>query len=87
MNKEIVADQAARPDPLEVAKRGARLVRDEALTRTDWMVMPDSPLSDAELVRAKAYRKYLRDLPGTMSEKDFMAFKGVKTFDEFIKSA
>lgn len=73
----------AQDEALKVAKKGMRLVRDAALASTDWMVMPDSPLGEAELARVKAYRQHLRDLPATMQDADFMTFKGVPALADF----
>ena len=71
------------PDALEVAKQGARLIRNAALDATDKMVAVDYPLNATELANVKAYRKYLRDLPASMTDEDYMTFKGVKTLAEF----
>lgn len=68
---------------LEIAKAGARLIRNDRLNATDRHVLPDSPLSAADLKRVKAYRKWLRDLPATMTDDDFMTFKGVPSLDEW----
>jgi hypothetical protein len=70
-------------EALEIAKKGMRLVRDAMITKTDWAVLPDSSLSEEELNLYKLYRKYLRDLPNTMSDSDFMTFKGIPTFNEW----
>ena len=71
------------PDPLEIAKQGARLVRNAALDATDKFLVSDYPLNATELAKVKAYRKYLRDMPASMTDDDFMTFKGVKTLAEF----
>ena len=38
--------------------------RDRELSETDWWVMPDRTTTDAQ----KAYRQFLRDLPGNHSD-------------------
>lgn len=68
---------------LDEAKRGARLIRNDLLTATDRHVLPDSPLSVAELKSVKTYRKWLRDYPAGMTDDDFMTFKGLPTYDEW----
>lgn len=70
-------------EALDIAKEGARLVRNAALDATDKMMAADYPLTATELTKVKAYRKFLRDLPATMSDEDFMTFKGVPTLAEF----
>ena len=39
-----------------------RSKRDEELQRTDWTQANDSPLSDADQLKYRAYRQALRDL-------------------------
>jgi hypothetical protein len=53
------------PDPELVAERLWRQVRqsrDAALTRTDYLVMPDYPITDEDRVAVVAFRQALRDL-------------------------
>jgi Phage tail assembly chaperone protein len=71
-------------DALAEAKQGMRLIRNKALSSTDYLLVPDYPHTDEQLIKVKAYRKYLRDLTDTMSDEDYMCFSGVKTLDEFI---
>lgn len=40
----------------------ARYRREESLKETDWTQMNDSPLSDADKLKYRAYRQALRDL-------------------------
>lgn len=68
--KQIAADAdgqpiAIDPPPLspERVARLARQVRGEALARSDWRVMPDSPLSTEQRAAWVAYRQALRDWP------------------------
>jgi len=42
-----------------------RLGRDEFLSQTDWTQTEDCPLDLHMKEKCKAYRKYLRDFPGT----------------------
>lgn len=41
----------------------ARDRRDALMRETDWMVLPDSPISDADREKVLAYRQALRDVP------------------------
>ncbi len=41
----------------------ARDKRDALMRETDWMVLPDSPLSDADREKVLTYRHALRDVP------------------------
>lgn len=41
----------------------ARAKRDELLAETDFMMMPDYPLSEAKRAAVAAYRQFLRDVP------------------------
>lgn len=41
----------------------AREKRDELLTETDYLLMPDYPISEEALVALKTYRQALRDVP------------------------
>ena len=52
------------PEPTtdELAKQ-VRATRDALLAETDYLVMPDYPISAEELDAVKTYRQALRDLP------------------------
>lgn len=50
-------------EALKAAQEAARAERDRLLAATDWMVLPDAPLTDAERAEALAYRQALRDAP------------------------
>ena len=41
----------------------ARAERDKLLTETDWIMMPDSPVTDACREAYRVYRQALRDVP------------------------
>ena len=41
----------------------ARAERDRLLTETDWIMMPDSPVTDACREAYRVYRQALRDVP------------------------
>lgn len=41
----------------------ARAKRDALLAETDFMMMPDYPLSEAKRAAVAAYRQFLRDIP------------------------
>lgn len=73
-------------DSLAEAKRGMRLVRNAAISATDYAVLPDSSLNAAALADMKAYRQYLRDLPDKLADTDFLTFKGVPTLAEWKAS-
>jgi hypothetical protein len=42
-----------------------RKCRDHLISQTDWVLLPDSPVSNEYLDAIKKYRQDLRDLPGT----------------------
>jgi hypothetical protein len=65
-NKHIAARKKDLEDTaVERAWASLREERDAKLTKSDWMTLPDSPdISD----EWKAYRKKLRDLPGTLND-------------------
>lgn len=62
-NGEFVPDPYVEPpvDPAVVA-RDARRERDKRLTATDYLLMPDYPISDADREAVKSYRQALRDI-------------------------
>ena len=45
-----------------------RLERDIKLSKCDWTVATDTPLSDSVKAKWVTYRKALRDLPGTLND-------------------
>jgi hypothetical protein len=46
-----------------------RNLRDFWLSKTDWTVLPDSPLSDTEKTNYETYRTNLRNIPSTYSSE------------------
>lgn len=59
------------PDSHPLVKWAAiRQARDADLAASDYAVMPDSPLSTADLDAVKAYRQALRDLPEQGADPD-----------------
>ena len=46
-----------------------RIDRDVKLSNTDWVVLPDSPLTTSKKTEWKTYRQSLRDLPANSSPK------------------
>ena len=46
-----------------------RIDRDLKLANTDWVVLPDSPLTTSKKTEWKTYRQSLRDLPANSSPK------------------
>jgi hypothetical protein len=76
---------AAPLDPLTAAKAGMRLIRNPALAATDFMVLPDAKLpAGVTAAQVTAYRQYLRDLPNTAVDNDFMTFKGITSLTDWI---
>lgn len=51
------------PIPEEAAWAVLRAERNRRLARSDWTVLPDSPLSPEKVAEWKVYRQALRDLP------------------------
>ncbi len=52
------------------AWRLVRQKRDALLLATDYAIMPDYPLADAEKTEVTAYRQALRDIPETFDSPD-----------------
>lgn len=55
---------------IDEAWRLVRVRRDELLRDTDYAIMPDYPLTDAEKTDVTAYRQALRDIPETFASPD-----------------
>lgn len=55
----------ADPEPLtpEELSAMARAERDRLITQTDYLLMPDYPISEDDLIATKMYRQALRDVP------------------------
>jgi Phage tail assembly chaperone protein len=64
-NSDVVArdEEAVRADTLEVAWSALRAQRDTRLGATDWLMLPDVPISPENKEEFIAYRQALRDLP------------------------
>ncbi|RFA31327.1 hypothetical protein CAI21_01480 [Alkalilimnicola ehrlichii] len=45
-----------------------RAERDDRMRETDWMVLPDAPLTPAQQAAVKQYRQSLRDVPQAFKE-------------------
>lgn len=60
--KNFTITDPPEPTSDELAKR-ARERRDILLAETDYLLLPDSPVSEETLEEVKAYRQALRDLP------------------------
>lgn len=60
-----VIDRSAEAIANDLAnkKTNVRLQRDARLAETDWAILPDSPLSDADKTIYQNYRTALRDVP------------------------
>jgi len=68
---------------LALAMRGLRLLRDEALSSSDWTQMPDSPLSADDKTAWANYRTYLRDLPANTDSDGALTFQGIQSFEDW----
>lgn len=52
------------PEPTnEELARNVRGIRDAKLSETDYLVVPDYPISEEHLAEVKTYRQALRDIP------------------------
>lgn len=52
------------PEPTnEELARNVRGIRDTKLSETDYLVVPDYPISEERLAEVKTYRQALRDIP------------------------
>ena len=61
---EAEADALRYPEPsLEEKASVIRQQRDALLSATDYMMMPDYPISDTDRDALRAYRQALRDIP------------------------
>ena len=47
-----------------------RILRNAYIQKTDWMIMPDSPLSDSVKKDVCAYRQALREIPQKFDEPE-----------------
>lgn len=61
-NKAHPAPAPVPPTEAELFKR-LRAERDSSLAATDYLLMPDYPISDDQRTAVQAYRQALRDLP------------------------
>ena len=60
-NDEMEAEKAEQSD--EIAAAAVREKRDKLIAETDYLLMPDYPISAKNLESIKAYRQTLRDIP------------------------
>lgn len=65
--RQFTIKEPAKPSIEELANR-VRSQRNALLAKTDYLVMPDYPIGEAELNEVKAYRQGLRDIT---KQKDF----------------
>ena len=70
-------------ETLALAMRGLRLIRDEALSGSDWTQLVDSPLSAEDQTAWANYRTYLRDLPANTDSDGALTFQGIQSFEEW----
>ena len=65
----LTADEHASAEVAEMeardaaAARAVRMQRDALIAATDYLLMPDYPISAAQLAEVRAYRQALRDVP------------------------
>ena len=52
----------------EETLREVRVVRDQKLFMTDWVLLPDSQVSEELKAEVLTYRQTLRDLPSTLTK-------------------
>ena len=67
-------------DP-EVVLQDIRMVRNALLKDCDWMLLPDTGFTEAQIVDIKAYRQQLRDFPATVTNNP--ATKNDVTYPSF----
>lgn len=60
---EVVQDESAKTPTQEELAASIRAERDRRITATDYLVLPDYPISQENLEEIKAYRQALRDIP------------------------
>tara|TARA_B100001287_G_C22685498_1_gene533243 strand:- start:6264 stop:6503 length:240 start_codon:yes stop_codon:yes gene_type:complete len=75
--------EITQSETLELAMRGLRLLRDEALHSSDWTQMADSPLSAEDKTAWANYRTYLRDLPASTNSEQALSFEGIQSFADW----
>lgn len=52
---------------IEALAREARQLRNQKITKTDYLLMADYPISEEDLMSIKEYRQALRDVPNQLS--------------------
>lgn len=75
--------EITQTETLELAMRGLRMLRDEALSASDWTQMADSPLSAEDKTAWANYRTYLRDLPANTDSDGALSFEGIQSFADW----
>lgn len=58
--------------PSGISAREERELRDKLLSLSDWAVLPDAPLTDAQKQEWQAYRQALRDIPQQSGFPEFV---------------
>lgn len=58
--------------PSDISAQEERKIRDELLSLSDWAVLPDAPLTDAQKQEWQAYRQALRDIPQQSGFPEFV---------------
>ena len=75
--------EITQAEAVDLAMRGLRLLRDDALAASDWTQIGDSPLSAEDKAAWGGYRTYLRDLPSNTDNDGALAFQGVQSFEDW----
>jgi hypothetical protein len=58
--------------PQAISATEERELRDQLLSQSDWTVLPDAPLTDAEKIEWTVYRQALRDIPQQAGFPEFV---------------
>jgi hypothetical protein len=75
------SQKSLQEDPVDAL----RASRYEALRKTDWTQLPDSPLSTKEKMEYRSYRDYLRKLPTLIERKQILKLE-VMSFEEWVSN-
>jgi hypothetical protein len=64
-DQEVAQRQADAHEAERYEAAALRLERDALLAASDWVMLPDAPLTDTQRAAWREYRQALRDLPAT----------------------
>ena len=65
-----IPDNIVKAALIDEAWRLLRVRRDKLLRDTDYAIMPDYPITDAQKAEVTAYRQALRDIPESFASPD-----------------